>query len=94
MKKVLIGLFSAAVISVIAACSTTVHSVSSKPDAVVVARTEAPYPDAIWVDNEYRWDGGTYVVVPAHWERTQGVWVPGYWKEVPGGYTWVSGHWK
>jgi len=70
------------------------NTVPARPEAVVVERTEAPYPNAIWIDNEYRWDNGTYIVVPAHWEKAQGVWVPGHWKSTTRGYSWVPGHWE
>ena len=87
-------LLAASVCALLFACSASMHTVSSKPDGGVVARTESPFTDAVWVENEYRWDGNTYIVVPAHWEKSRGTWVPGYWKETSGGYTWVPGHWK
>ena len=74
--------------------SCTIHVISTRPEASVVTRTEAPYPNGVWIDSEYRWDGNTYIVVPAHWERMHGTWVPGHWREVKGGYSWVPGHWK
>ncbi len=75
------------------ACETE-HTVSIKPETAVVQRTSPPFENGVWIDNEYRWDGTTYVIVPAHWEKSRGTWVPGHWKSTPKGYTWIHGHWN
>jgi len=75
------------------ACETE-HTVSVQPVATVVERTSPPFENGVWIENEYRWDGNTYIVVPAHWAKKQGTWVPGHWKSTTKGYAWVPGHWK
>jgi len=74
-------------------CSSE-KTIATKPVAVTVERTAPPFPDAVWIDNEYRWDGTTYVIVPAHWSKPNGTWVQGHWKTTSKGYVWVSGYWK
>jgi hypothetical protein len=70
------------------------HTVPVKPEAAVVVRTSPPFENGAWIENEYRWDGNTYVVVPAHWERAKGAWIPGHWKSTRKGYVWIPGHWR
>jgi len=53
----------------------------------------APYGGAIWVGPEYAWRGGTYVVVPGHWDRGRGSWHSGSWVPKRNGYHWKKGHW-
>ena len=91
MKKYLIALM-VLMQSLMTGCSY--HTVPEKPEAVIVERTSPPYPGAAWVDNEYRWEGQRYVVVPGHWVKAAGVWVPGHWLETRRGFRWVPGHWK
>lgn len=69
-------------------------TIAMKPEIMVAERTASPFSGAVWIDTEYRWDGNTYIVVPAHWAKPQGVWVQGSWKRNPKGYSWVPGHWK
>ena len=94
MNKRITTLLTVCICSLLLACSSSLHTVSNRPDTVVISKTEMPYADAVWVENEYKWDGSTYIAVPAHWEKSQGTWVPGYWKEINGGFAWVPGHWK
>ena len=70
------------------------HSVPVRPEARIVQSTSPPFENGVWINNEYRWDGNTYIIVPAHWEKSKGTWIAGYWKSVRNGYTWIPGHWK
>ncbi|HYV95730.1 MAG TPA: hypothetical protein VE978_28420 [Chitinophagales bacterium] len=94
MKKQFLvsGLF--ALCFAITSCSSE-HYVATQPapPAVVVA---PPPPGRIWVDYDYRWRGGKYVVVPrrAIKVRPGRTWVPGHWMQKPKGSIWIPGHWK
>ncbi len=86
-------ILSAAIfISTMISCSARV--VATQPEAVVVERPAPPFTDAVWIDNEYVWRGGTYVVVPGHYVRHAGVWAPGRWVKVRNGFRWHRGYWR
>jgi hypothetical protein len=86
--------YSALVFFLLSTACETEHTVAVQPAATVVQRTSPPFENGVWIDNEYRWDGTNYIIVPAHWEKSRGTWVPGHWKSTPKGYTWIRGHWK
>ena len=97
MKKILLTsfLFLAAVIF----CSNTqAQVVVTRPNEPVAVKPTAPYPNAVWVEPEWRWDAPTraYVYVKGFWVKPRGgyIWDPGHWMTVPGGYQWVTGHWR
>jgi len=68
------------------------------PPPAVIVKPASPFPHAVWIEPEWRWDAPTrtYVYLPGHWVKPHGevIWVPGHWISVPGGYTWVAGHWR
>ncbi len=68
------------------------------PPVAVVTKPTSPFPKAIWIEPEWRWDAATrvYVYVPGHWikPRDHYAWVPGHWISVPGGFQWIIGHWR
>ena|SRR6185503_6803878 len=49
-----------------------------------------------WKDDDWDWQGGTYVLVPGSWvERPGGGrWKKGHWSHVRGGEVWHQGHWR
>jgi len=61
--------------------------------------TPAPGSDYFWVGGNWRWQNGSYVWFPGHWEqyryRTGQVWVPEHW-ETTGANQWqlVGGYWQ
>jgi len=93
MKKLIRSFIGLICISTIYLTGCEERVVATKPDEVKVERTAPPFSGAVWIDNEYRWDGRTYVIVPAHWSKPNGTWVPGHWKQSSKGYAWIPGHW-
>ncbi|MFK7945966.1 MAG: YXWGXW repeat-containing protein [Saprospiraceae bacterium] len=73
--------------------TTTVIKV--RPKARVVKKPHRPSKAHIWIADEWRWNGRTYVVVPGHWRKpNRGMtWTSGHWKQVNGGHVWVAGRW-
>jgi WXXGXW repeat (2 copies) len=79
------------------ACSPSTSVVTERPaPPVVVVRTAAPYPHAIWVGDEWRWKHGRYVYVRPHYVKSRrgAVWIDGHWKNTPRGFVWLRGHWR
>jgi len=70
-----------------------VEYVATVPSEQVVVRTDPPFVGAVWIDNEWRWSGGHYVIVPAHWEHPRGNWQRGSWQKGKKGYKWQRGNW-
>lgn len=70
--------------------------VKVRPTVVVKARPLAPSRTHIWIEPEYVWRNGNYVMVDGYWAaaRSGFVYVPGHWKNGRRGYTWVPGHWR
>lgn len=91
MKKAIL-FFGCATAMFLTACS--VHTVPEQPDAVIIEKPAAPSPDVVWVADEWRWDGTTYVLVPGHYVSHRGAFVPGHWKHTKKGHKWVRGHWR
>jgi hypothetical protein len=61
---------------------------------VVVVR---PGPGHVWVRGYHRWEGGSYVWVPGHWQqppRPRARWVPGRWRHERRGWYWTEGRWR
>ena len=58
---------------------------------------KAPFPNAIWIGPEWRWEAGRYVHVPGYWAAPKyrhGHWVSGHWRRNRRGYIWMPGKWK
>jgi len=72
--------------------------VTQAPPVVrVEAQTVAPGPGYVYTRGYWRWTGTRYVWVSGSWvtrPRTTAVWVEGTWVRRPGGWVWVSGHWR
>ncbi len=67
-----------------------------RPNAVVV-RPPQPSPRHIWIEEDWRPSGRTYVYRGGYWAappRASAVWVPGHWQNTRRGFKWVPGHWK
>lgn len=64
----------------------------------VVVRPEAPSPRHVWVQEDWRENGGRYEYSGGHWvepPRAGARWVPGHWKNTPRrGWVWKPGHWR
>ncbi|HTI90510.1 MAG TPA: hypothetical protein VL727_07965 [Puia sp.] len=83
----------------LAASASAQHYIRVKPGrpAVAVRRPPPPYPNAFWVDEEWRWSNGRYVWSGGYWSRPpfRGArWLPGRWVNSRFGLQWVPGHWS
>lgn len=78
-----------------AAC-TTERVVAVQPAPPVVVRPAPPPGEHVYVEYEYKWQGGKYVAVPGYYVKKKSgrTWIPGKWEQKPKGYAWVPGHWK
>lgn len=94
-KKILIAAFIAA-LSIVSTNIDAQVFVKVRPTVVVKARPVAPSRTHIWIEPEYVWRNGNYVVVDGYWAPArQGFgYTPGHWRRVRGGYAWVPGHWR
>lgn len=81
----------------LASCATETVVVRERPvpPAYVTVRPVAPYPGAVWVQEDWAYRGGHYAYVRPHWERPRSgyVWHGGYWENHPHGYAWRRGYW-
>jgi hypothetical protein len=100
MNKLLSGLFVCAFLTLgigfSAQAQVSVY-VKVRPVAPVVVRPVAPSPNHIWVAEEWRPSGNTYVYSGGYWAMPPHpgwYWVPGHWKRHEYGEYWVPGHWK
>lgn len=82
MKKKLLALCFVAFLSLTFNEVQAQFFVKIRPTIVVGARPLAPSRTHIWVEPEYVWRNGNYVMVN------------GYWAEPRNGYRYVPGHWK
>ncbi len=70
------------------------------PPPPVRERIPPPPPehrDWAWHNGYHRWDGAHYVWVPGAYEappHPHAHWVPGHWRNTPGGWVWAEGHWS
>src|ERR1700759_3046030 len=78
-----------------AGCATrATFVVRERPVEPVYTRPAPPAPNAVWIAGEWEWRGGRYEFVPGHYVvNERRVWVPGHWRETPGGFIWEKGHW-
>lgn len=72
--------------------------VKIRPTIVINANTRplAPSRNHIWIEPEYAWRNGNYVLVQGYWaEPRMGYrYAPGYWKfKKRRGHCWVPGRW-
>ncbi|MBA3648619.1 MAG: YXWGXW repeat-containing protein [Chitinophagales bacterium] len=96
------GIINIAIFSIlIALTSSCAHHVviQQPPPPPVVVAPVAPYPGAVWIASEWRWDqkSRVYVKVPGYWSRpprTQYHWTPGHWNRQRSGYVWIHGNWR
>ena len=70
------------------------------PPPPIRERIPPPPPehrDWAWHNGYHRWDGAHYVWVPGAYvepPHPHARWVPGHWRNGPGGYVFVEGHWR
>jgi len=72
-----------------------VHPV--RPVAVIRTRPVAPGPRAVWVDEDWVPQGGTYAWHGGYWAvppRPGALFVRGHWRETRRGSIWIPGHWR
>jgi hypothetical protein len=100
MKKIIRN--SALALLFLFACAETkaqmVVKVKPRHEKVVIKkRPPAPSPNDVWVDEDWRPEGKTYVWHGGYWAeppRAEAQWVPGHWRQAPDGWVWVPGQWK
>jgi WXXGXW repeat (2 copies) len=71
--------------------------VKVRPTVPVIVRPVAPGPHHVWITEEWRPSGGTYVYAGGYWAAPPNpgwIWIPGHWKRHHYGEYWVPGHWK
>ena len=92
-KNVFILVFALVAIS---SCGPSRVVVKERPVAPYVVRTAPPYPNAVWIDGEWRRRGGRYQYVQPHYvsPRNGRAWVPGHWVTTRRGNVWVKGNWR
>jgi hypothetical protein len=98
MKKRLskIALLSAIVLAFSFSASAQIF-VNVRPTYRVVHRVPAPGPRHVWIDEDWRIDGGRYVYAGGYWSAPPfvgAVWVPGRWHHRRGGWAWAPGRWR
>jgi hypothetical protein len=99
MKKLLSGLFVFAFLTIgihLSAGAQTIY-VKIRPAAPVVVRPVAPGPHHVWVAEEWRPNGSTYIYSGGYWAappKPGWIWIPGHWKMHHSGDYWVPGHWR
>jgi hypothetical protein len=67
------------------------------PPHEVIPPPPPEHRDWAWHAGYHRWDGAHYVWVPGAYvepPHPHARWVPGHWRNGPGGYVWVEGHWR
>jgi hypothetical protein len=68
----------------------------SRP-TVVVAKTPAPSPGYVWIDEEWSPKGNNYAWKGGYWSKPSkkgAKYNKGYWKQNKKGWHWVPGRWK
>ncbi len=72
------------------------YCITDQPAEPVYVRPVQPYANAVWIDGDWVWRGGSYVYQRGYWVRPRAgrAWVRGGWYHSPRGYTWHRGHWR
>ena len=81
----------------VADAATVIVGVAPPPPVSTVVVGVAPGPGHVWTPGYHRWNGRAYVWMPGRWvipPRRGAVWVAPHWRQTPGGYTFVAGHWR
>ena len=101
MKKLLSALFVFAFLVIGVGFTASAQSVSVyvkvRPVVPVMARPVAPSPNHVWIAEEWRPSGATYVYAGGYWAappKPGWMWIPGHWKRHEYGEYWVPGHWR
>ncbi len=98
-KRLLKSGLSVLMIMLFAATASAQHYMKIQPRRPVVAvrRPPPPYPNAFWVDEEWRWSNGRYIWAGGYWSRPPFMgarWIPGRWVKARFGWQWAPGHWN
>jgi hypothetical protein len=101
MKKLLSALFILAFLTAGLGLSGQAQSVSIyvkvRPVVPVMVRPVPPSPKHIWIAEEWRPAGATYIYAGGYWAappKPGWIWIPGHWKRHEYGEYWVPGHWR
>jgi hypothetical protein len=97
IKKTLIGLAAAAMLSMPAAFAQGRVVRIGPPPHVVEHPGRAPHPGWVWVDGHHQWNGRRYIWLHGYWVAPpypHAVWIRGHWRHDRGGYVWIDGHWR
>jgi hypothetical protein len=95
LKKMFLALAIIMVSGIVSAEAQIVVNV--RPARPHYVRTVRPGPRHVWVDEEWRPEGGHYVWAGGYWAEPphpRAAWVPGHWRNTRGGSIWVPGHWR
>jgi hypothetical protein len=70
--------------------------VKIRPTFVVRSRPMAPSAAHIWIEPEWVWRNGNYVMIDGYWatSRPGFMYYPGRWRRHRGGFIWVAGGWR
>ncbi len=88
--------FASLTLGVSAAASAQVY-VKVRPVAPVIVETKRPSAAHVWIGEDWRVEGPSYVYIGGRWEAPPhpgAVWVPGHWVRKGHGEYWVPGHWS
>lgn len=97
MRKKLVGLIFAGVLSAGSVMAADVVVRLAPPRVVVEKRGPRPGPDHVWVNGYHRWDGNAYHWEGGRWERpprAHARWEQHRWVHRKDGYVFVEGHWR
>lgn len=70
--------------------------VKVRPAFVVHSKPKPPSVRHIWIEPEWVWRNGNYVMINGYWAtpRVGFVYHQGYWRKQRSGYVWVAGCWR
>lgn len=95
MKPIKLTMLACTFAMLFTSCAGSYY-VSERPAPYVYTRSAPPFAGAIWIEPEYVWRGGAYVVQPGYWSRPRPNYSyhPGHWNQDRRGHTWVRGGWR
>jgi hypothetical protein len=67
------------------------------PPLRVERRVVRPYPGAVWINGNWRWNGSRYIWVSGRWDRPRAGfsrWEDGRWVQRGRNWVWIDGRWR